>query len=226
MRLGSRCHACWATTRAFLGAWLLLALLAQLGLSLQVPVSDRDLRDASWIVPYSTVMLPTRFQTVLAGLGASLLLIAAVLWRRQRANAVFVCLIGTSLLVAPSPAHMLRMGVASGTARVGCYVYAMRECREMLGLAVGDTRSRYPVRGVEPAGDYAGWYRLSFALLHPRRPELADLVSTLPGGYFMLGPRHAFDAQSINHALSSQREELERQRRQQIQDVPALSATP
>lgn len=208
---------------AFASTWLLLALLSQAWLSWRVPVLPSDLQDASWIVPYSRVMFPVRASSTMMGLGVCSVALAACVWRRQRNGAVLSLVMALAVLAAASPAHVLRMGVATGTARVGCYVYAMRECGQMLKIPVSDTLSRYADRRGVLHGDYATWYRLSFALLHPRAAHPSDLVTVLPGGYFLLGPIYAFEGEAIARALASQRLEVESLRRQHGQAQPAAA---
>lgn len=117
--------------------YAVLAMISASWLRVMVPVSDADLKHATWLV-----QPPPFYLTSLALVGLLLLvatglaLMAARGLRGPKAGNAGLIVLAFGLLGLPtiSPETALRSAVFAGEAKVGCYDYTSRDCAEKLGL--------------------------------------------------------------------------------------------
>lgn len=187
---------------------VLLAGLYILGcegwLAYKVPVSAQDLHDASWLFSFA----PVDYLRNVVGLGLSLtcLLVGGAIGVAK--NSPVPALTGIAMAVvlyaAGSPTVQLREGVAGGTAKVGCFVWDSKECREMLGVPVNNARSMYlPRAEADRTGEvYEDWYLKARGKLEPNL-----LLTTIP---LLKAPYYALHTDELNGRLAAQRAEVAR----------------
>jgi len=113
------------------------------------------------------------------------------------ASAALLC--GVSL---NSEQLMVRIGIATDTIKVGCFVYEAKECRVMQGLPAMEAPSRYGEDGLN-----ADWYVTARQKAATARPTNVALQS-IPGWAFLQAPLYVTDAPRIKAKLEQQRADL------------------
>lgn len=189
-------------------AFLLLAGLFIVGcecwLAYKVPVSAQDLHDSSWLFAFA----PVDYLTNVIGLGLSftcLLMGAAIgVAKNSPVPALTGIAMALVLYAAGSPTVQLRESVAGGTAKIGCFVWDSKECRQMLGVPVNNARSMYAPRAeADRTGEvYEDWYLKARGKLEP------NLV--LPTVPLLKAPYYALHTDELNARLAAQRAEVAR----------------
>lgn len=161
-------------------AWLAICVIASVWLTFQVPITDEDMRNASF--------LSTR-----VGLywhGSVIGIVAAAFGAMNIVFGRFIGLpmivIGMSIAFATSEVSALRQGILDGDMKIGCFSYESLECRKMLKLPEGDGQSIYRNPSQKREGGYAPWYEPIRAHLHTKVTAL--LPNTIPGVAFLQSP--------------------------------------
>ncbi|CAD0264228.1 hypothetical protein DENIT_20117 [Pseudomonas veronii] len=170
---------------------------------MEVPISETEMLDVSF--------LAHRFGLQYHGMMAGAVILAfgvMQLATRRILPGLLFLVVGCYVSLATSEVHALRQGLLSGDMRIGCYVYESMECRKMLDLPVGDTKSIYKAgeRGRGGRPEYADWYA-------PLRDQLKASVgiafpSTLPGVALLKSPISLFRLDEMKATLEAQRQEL------------------
>lgn len=201
-------------TAVFL-AYLGICVYSSIMLVRAVPVSPEDLRSSSWLsattYQYFGHYIPLLVGCVIIVLGC----ISIVL--RQSLFPIFIHIpLGICLLVFNDQEAVFRSAALQGMAKIGCYSYEARECREMHGLDTTGAPSMYQAAMLDnEQSRYAPWY------LEVRNKVPAPVVLDLPGVSFLLSPFDLQKAEELNQLLSTQRSELERKKRE-IGERPSL----
>lgn len=197
------CIAEFATTSALVvvGLWLLVAGLSAIWLAYQVPITDTDLAQASWLPSYTTA---THFSGIMAwAMGFTVLLMGlGISFAKQ---SLLPCLASAALLCGVSlnsEQLMVRIGIATDTIKVGCFVYEAKECRVMQGLPAMEAPSRYGEDGLN-----ADWYVTARQKAVTARPTDVALQS-IPGWAYLQAPLYVTDAPRIKAKLEQQRADL------------------
>lgn len=186
---------------AAVGLWLLVASLCAMWLAYQVPITDTDLAQASWLPSYTTA---THFSGFMAwAMGFTVLLMGlGIAFAKQ---SLLPCLASAALLCGVSlnsEQLMVRIGIATDTIKVGCFVYEAKECRVMQGLPAMEAPSRYGDDGLN-----ADWYVTARQKAVTARPTDVALQS-IPGWAFLQAPLYVTDAPRIKAKLEQQRADL------------------
>lgn len=180
--------------------WLLAIALSATWLAYQVPVTAADLAQASWLPSYVTA---THFSGALAwAVACSLLLVGLALGitKQTIAPGLSAVVLACGVLLN-SEQLMVRIGIATDTVKVGCFVSETKECRRMLGLP-----DNFPSRYLED-GKEAPWYVAEREKVVTARP--VDIAQqSMPGWALLNAPRFVFDAPKINAKLKQQRAAL------------------
>lgn len=187
---------------------LLLAGLFILGcegwLAYKIPVSAQDLRDASGLFSIA----PAGYLSNVIGVGLSLtcLLMGGALGvaRNSPVPALSGIFLALLLYVVGSPTVQLRESVAGGTAKIGCFVWDSKECREMLGVPAGNARSMYVPRAeADRTGEiYEDWYLKARGKLEP-----SLVLSAIP---LVKAPYYALHIDELNARMNAQRADVAR----------------
>ncbi|QUG93086.1 hypothetical protein GR140_30435 (plasmid) [Pseudomonas putida] len=181
--------------------YLVTCVLASTWLTFQVPISEADLQNASFL----SDRLDLQWHGFVLGLMTTFFGVMLVLSRRVIGVAAVV--IGLSAIFATSEASALRQGIVAGDMKIGCYTYESVECRDQLDVAIGDAKSLFLDPGKKGSGGYAKWYA-------PIRAEAvakskALIPNTIPGVAFLQSPMlvmHHVD--ELKALLAAQREEV------------------
>lgn len=174
--------------------------MANLWLAYKVPVSPQDLAWASWAGSYVTATSPNGAFSRIFALTLLAMGFGITASKKSALPAISVSFLALVLCFAGNESAQLRIGIADGTIKVGCYSYGSKECRTMLEVPVNGAPSLYRPGG--DVGEYATWYSTSV-----HRPF--TLGSFVPGGYFIRSPLYIFKAGEINLTLSHQRQEVQ-----------------
>lgn len=184
-------------------AWIGLCAISVLYLGYRVPLNELDLAKASWITS------PTDASYLRGVLGAvfvlvgSMLALAGLISRSWTAAAVGL-IVAAGAHFGTDMTHTVRMGLLNGNIKIGCYVWEMRECHEMLGLDTSSLPSRYAVKGVvEPGGLYAPWYQKRLDNLEWNR------WYSWPPTAFLVAPLHIGDVDRLQALLRDQRGQVQ-----------------
>jgi len=182
-------------------------MLSLLWLQHAVPVSEQDLKDASWLAGYSTL---ERFSGMSAVFGALMAVMGIAIGTMQKrmATIAFSVVLGSTIFLAGRPSVQFVAAVDTHTAKIGCFVWESKECQAMLGLqGSGALPSMYvPREEADRTGDvYAGWYNKALA---DTRSKVSAL--SIPGT--AIAPLLAFHTDELNAWLNAQRDELARRR--------------
>lgn len=192
--------------RIFLGmgiAYACLMTLSLLWLHHAVPVSEQDLKDASWLAGYSTVEQLSGMSAVF-GVLMAFIGIAIGTMKNRIATIVFSVALGSTIFLAGRPSVQFIAAVDASSAKVGCFVWESKECLSMLGLhAKGTPPSMYVPRDeADRTGDvYADWYNKALAGARSK-------ASVLPVPGTAMAPLLAFHTDELNVRLNAQRAEL------------------
>jgi hypothetical protein len=181
-------------------AYIGLCVYSSIELDREVPVSHEDLRSASWLAYTNTHYFGQCLPQVFAGFVIVMGILLAVLGRGLIPGLAMVP-IGICMLVYSNDAALFRSAAIGGTAKIGCFSYDGRECREMLSLDTAGTLPMYQ----DPTSEN-GYENLS--------PWYADVRKNLKGtGFlapdsFFASPFVAMHAEELRALLDSQRAEL------------------
>ncbi|HDS1768045.1 hypothetical protein NPS42_22460 [Pseudomonas putida] len=190
-----------ATAGLLIFAWLAICVLASAWLTFQVPITNEDMRNASFLSPrvglywHGSVMGGL---LALYGLGQLLSL---------RVAGFFLVVLGMSFIFATSEVSALRQGILDGDMKIGCFSYESLECRKMLKLPEGDSQSIYRNPSQKREGGYAPWYEPIQAHLHTKVTAL--LPNTIPGVAFLQSPViAAFHVGKLQNVVEAQRSDV------------------
>lgn len=181
--------------------WLAATALSAMWLAYQVPLTGDDLVYASWLPSYTTA---THFSGFMAwAMGATMLLMGLGMGlAKQSILPVISAVLMLGGLSLNSEELMVRIGIATDTVKIGCFVYETTECRVMLGLPAGKTQSRYGADGLN-----AGWYQAARDKAITANPSDIALQS-VPGWAFLQAPFYVTDTEYIKQKVAQQRAAL------------------
>lgn len=189
---------------ALLVLWVLVGALSSIWLTTKVPLTALDMEHASWLFSYTTssYVSTVLFGTVTIGFAFMGVMIgfAKSDWKMPVAS----CVLAALLWPAGSMESMARAGIDSGAVKIGCYVYAARECRQMLGLgATTQAPARWEsTREPEISMREADWY------LKAARPLKVGFFDVVPAGHLFQMPFLLFRVDELNQKIAAQRAEV------------------
>lgn len=183
--------------------YLIVCVISAISLAVQVPVSDAEMLDVSFL----SQRLGLQYHGTLFG---GLLLAFALLQVVNR-NIVLggLCVFfACCAVLATSEVAAFRQGLLTGDARLGCYVYQSLECRKMLDVPVGSSKSIYSKtgKGWDEGDIYASWYAPERARF--KAAVASPIPSTLPGVALLMSPITLFQIHEVKARLEAQRKEL------------------
>lgn len=181
--------------------WLAVAAVSAMWLAYQVPLTGDDLVSASWLPSYTTA---THFSGFMAwAMGATMLLMGlAIALAKQSLLPVISSVLILGGLSLNSEELMVRIGIATDTVKIGCFVYETTECRVMLGLPAGKTQSRYGSDGLN-----TDWYQAAREKAITANPSDIALQS-VPGWAFLQAPFYVTDTEALRQKVAQQRSAL------------------
>lgn len=184
-------------------SWLIICVLASVWLTFQVPITNEDMQNASFLSPRVGL---SWHGSVMGGL---LVLSGLAQLLNLRVTGFFLVVLGMSVFFATSEVSALRQGILDGDMKIGCFSYGSLECREMLKLPEGDGLSIYRNPSQKIEGGYAPWYEPIRAHLHTEITAL--LPNTVPGVAFLQSPvLAAFHVGKLKRLMEAQRSEVSR----------------
>ncbi|MBW6122592.1 hypothetical protein KZ843_06755 [Pseudomonas aeruginosa] len=184
-------------------AYLAICVAASTWLTFQVPITNEDMRNASFLslrvgVYWHGSVIGGLF--ALYGLGGLLSL---------RLSGLIPIVLGLSAIFATSEVSALRQGVLDGDIKIGCYSYESLECRKQLEVPVGDAQSIFRDPSEMRHGGYAQWYEPIRAAAEAS--VTAEFPNTMPGVALLQSPilvmKHMDKLKSL---VAAQREEVAR----------------
>lgn len=184
-----------------IAAWLLICVLATQYIRFCVPLSESDMEEASWLwytIPlhFTTGVLPISMGVMFILVG-----IAMAIARSSFLSALLGISLGVFLCFGGGEATVLRLAVAQGWAKIGCWTYTSRECREMLNLPTDNALSMYGADGA-----WAEWYTKI------RANEPAPLLYSMPGVTYLTAPLVAMNIDGLISRIRQQRAQVARMR--------------
>lgn len=183
-------------------AWLAICVLASAWLTFEVPISNEDMKDASFLSSRIGIYW---HGAMMGGLIALFGLLKMVV--TQRLGGGFLMILGISTIFATSEVSALRQGILDGDMKIGCFTYESLECRKMLKLPEGDGQSIYRNPSQKKEGGYATWYEPIRAHLHTKVTAL--LPNTIPGVAFLQSPViAAFHVDKLQNVVEAQRSDV------------------
>ncbi|MBC8742969.1 hypothetical protein F6X40_41695 [Paraburkholderia sp. UCT31] len=144
------------------GALLLVFHLAcTLWLAVKVPVSPQDLNDASWLMSYSVTEYAAHTMRWGMALTCLIMGVAIGVAKGRLTPVITGVVLFLFLHTTGMETAQLRVGVAGGATRIGCYVWESSECRAMLGVPVNNAPSMYlsPAEMERTGETLAPWYQ-------------------------------------------------------------------
>lgn len=161
-------------------AYLVLCIIASTWLHFQLPISNEDMRNASFL------SLRMGIQWHGSVFGGLFVLFGVVNLLGLRPSGVILVVLGMSTIFATSETDALRQGILDRDMKIGCFSYESLECREQLNVSTGEARSIYRNKSEMREGGFAEWYKpiRSNAKLH----VTTSLPNTFPGVAFLKSP--------------------------------------
>lgn len=188
-----------------------LVLLVQL--HVDVPLTDEDVKYASWLGSPSTAL---HFTDSLVGniFQAAIILAGALLSFRRESLNIFIAalLLVFTLQIAGTERAYVRVGIYTGVVKIGCYVPEAKECQRMLGLPQHGA-SRYAVGDKD-----ADWYAIALkdSLAASKTPSHWDIaLASLPLSPLLTVWKPGLDRKAVNKMVEEQRAELQLLREEQ-----------
>lgn len=183
--------------------------------AVEVPLSDKDVSNASWwyeTLPIYKIFSSAMVQALLACV-ISLTLFTQIRQKRYLELA-FLCVMLVSTFYATLPRSLIRMGVLTGTVKIGCYVETSLECQKMFGIAqTGQSRFVTLDLGngkTQRTARAAQWYLQEISDL-PTTPTRANIaLISIPGGALMLALSNLDKVDLLQGRLDNQRAFLPR----------------
>jgi len=181
--------------------YLVICVAASSWLTFQVPITNEDMRNASFLslrvgMSWHGSVIGGLF--ALYGLGGLLSL---------RISGLIPIALGMSAIFATSEVSALRQGVLDGDIKIGCYSYESLECRKQLEVPVDDAQSIFRNPSEMRHGGYAQWYSPIRTAAEAR--VTAEFPNTVPGVAFLQSPilviKHMDKLKSL---VAAQREEV------------------
>ena len=183
-------------------AWLAICVLASAWLTFQVPITNEDMRDASFLSSRIGIYWHGAMMGGVISLYGTLILIVT-----QRITGAFLIILGISTIFATSEVSALRQGILDGDMKIGCFTYESLECRQMLNLPKGEGKSIYRDPSQKRDGGYASWYEPIRAHFHTK--VTAILPNTAPGVAFLQSPViAAFHVGKLQSLVEAQRSDV------------------
>ncbi len=193
-----------AAAAILFGLWLALCVASTIYLSHRAPLTELDFAKTSWLSS------PTDALYLSGTLSISFMLIgltitcAGLFATRQPLTVVIGLAIAVVAYYAGDKAHTVRIGILNGNIKIGCYVWQMRECHDMLGLSTQSLPSRYTPAHVDKIGDMeAPWYREKVIRLEWNR------WYALPVTAFIAAPLDAMHADHLQALIDAQRNQVQ-----------------
>lgn len=181
--------------------YLAVCVGASLWLAFQVPITDEDMRNASFL----SWRVGLYWHGTMFGIAA--VCIGIMSFIMGRIMGLFTVVIGMSIFFATSEVSALRQGILDGDLKIGCYSYESLECRKQLDVPVGDAQSIFREMSEMRHGGFAQWYEPIRAAAESN--VTAVLPNTMPGVAFLQSPilvmKHIDKLKSL---VSAQREEV------------------
>jgi len=184
-------------------SYLAICIGASSWLTFQVPITDEDMRNASFLSwRIGVYWHGTVFGLLIAIFGVMNLL-------SGRLVGLTMMVIGMSAVFAASEVSALRQGILDGDLKIGCYSYDSLECRKQLDVPVGDAQSIFRDTSEMRHGGFAQWYEPIRAAADAK--VTAVFPNTMPGVAFLQSPilvmKHMDKLKSL---VAEQREEVAR----------------
>lgn len=169
---------------SLLSAWLVLCLISQAFLATAVTISLDDLGHLSWL---PGAWHPSSSLEMLAWATSGVIGVLSCL-HMSRTSTVRLGLVGYAcialLCLGTNQYAAARVGILTGTAKIGCFDYGNVSCRADMGLSVLTTPHN--------------------ALMHPLAKE-----SVISGPYLvLLSPRYMLSGETLHQRVTKQREDL------------------
>lgn len=185
--------------------WVVAGYVSLGVLAHAAPLSEADLKAASWLSSQTTALHfttgPMAKFVVCAFLGIALL---ALLFLRNP-----VPLIGafaaSACICALNEEAAMRVGVLDGVVRIGCYVPGSAECLKQAGLPAESAPSIYEA----PGGLKAAWYQQERRKVVSSQQEVLAGWHSVPGGALLRAPLHLTSGELLKDLLATQRKELD-----------------
>ncbi|HGN3115177.1 TPA: hypothetical protein ACKRQV_001261 [Pseudomonas aeruginosa] len=181
--------------------YLAVCIAASSWLTFHVPITDEDMRNASFL----TWRLGLAWHG--AAFGLLITLFGAMNVLGGRLLGVSLMVMGMSIVFATSEVSALRQGILDGDLKIGCYTYVSLECRKQLGVPAGEANSIFKDPSAMGQGGYAPWYEPIRVAADSN--VTAILPNTIPGVAFVQSPllvmKHMDELKKL---VASQREEV------------------
>ncbi|HBO5514519.1 TPA: hypothetical protein L4559_003411 [Pseudomonas aeruginosa] len=183
--------------------YLAICIVASSWLTFQVPITDEDMRNASFLSwRIGMHWHGSAFGLLTAFLGVMNLL-------SGRLFGLTIMVIGMSAVFATSEVSALRQGILDGDLKIGCYSYDSLECRKQLDVPVGDAQSIFRDTSEMRRGGFAQWYEPIRAAADAK--VTAAFPNTMPGVAFMQSPILVMKyMDKLKSLVAEQREEVAR----------------
>lgn len=203
--------------------WLCLGRLTLMSLSLNVPLTAEDLAYTSWLGSPTTALYVTAGLMAWGLIALILLTGLACGWARDSVAPLFWALFLLIVLgFGDGEEAATRIGILDGVVKVGCYVPASAECRDLLELPQGDARSMYTPPAQRKNGPlFADWYTAARKQVVTERQESLAAWESFPGVVLLRAPLHWGRSAELKQLLHTQRTEVQR-----LRGLPGSAAAP
>jgi len=185
--------------------WIISGYVSLLLLAQAAPLSEADLKSASWL---SSPNLALHFTGGAKGwfwIGATWVVALAMLVVRRNAVPLIGALAITLPIYALDESSVMRVGALDGVVRIGCYVPNSAECLQLAGLPSEAARSIYST----PHGLRAEWYQQERSKTVSHHQEVMAGWHSVPGAALLRAPFFITSGDRLKALLAAQRKELD-----------------
>lgn len=173
----------------------------------EVPITYKDISRSSWW--FSTNPAYNHIANSFSAKAMLFLVVITALASRKVLGVITAAAILITFL-ANTPQAQLRMGILSGSIKIGCYVEHTFECQTMLGLPSTGKTIHASVQPALSTKVYADWY-MNAAQALPNKPSQLDIKPTsLPAGAVIQAIRYMIRIEDLQILISVQRAALSR----------------
>lgn len=185
--------------------YLLVCDYAMMQYAMYPLLTDHDLMYMSFLrrpLVSDDSLLTSSIATCVLGLGVVFAII-----KRDFFILIICCLLSAGILFGRNELAQAQVELYAGNAKIGCYVWNSKECKNMLGLPTSS--KDFSMYKDEKTRTFSQEYKKEFASIADSVPSgWYDVILSVPGGAYLMSPLVLFNSEELKIKIDVQRKEL------------------